>query len=77
MIPLMTVFFIFITMSFFLLFVFLFAVAANVVLANSFLATVAWLMRADGYPQQPPDFSAEFVTTDADRNFCRQRSLQK
>jgi hypothetical protein len=47
MIALMTVFIIFITLSFFLLVEFLFVVAANVAFANSFLVTVAVLVQAD------------------------------
>ena len=29
------------------------------------------------YPQQPPDFFSGFVPAGAERNFCRQWSLQK
>jgi hypothetical protein len=54
-----------------------FSVPANDQFADLFLATVGCLVRGDSYPQQPSDFSAGFATTDADRNFCRQWSLQK
>lgn len=55
---------------------FVFSVSTNGMFANGFPAAVAWWVRA-GYPQQQPDFSSGFVPEGAERNFCRQSSLQK
>ena len=74
MIALMMVFLIFITVSFFCWFVFVFLQTA--------CSQIDFRLRSPDlcvgcHPQQQPDFSSGFAPAGVERNFCLQWSLQK